>query len=596
MIPLHRYSKLLGHYLRPQWRTTVLMAVLLLVSIGLQLVVPQILRFFIDTAEAGGSLESLSWAAFLFLGIAVSTQLLSAAATYYAADVGWTATNAMREDLARHCLGLDMSFHTSRTPGELIERIDGDVTALSNFFSQFSVRVLGGALMLAGILVILWLESTAVGIALTLFTLTVFVALFLTRNVAVAATKDERETSAQLFGFVEERLAGLDDLRANGGGDYAMQSFTRVAREFFYKGRRAWMKRSSIWMLSYGLFTIGDLITLGAAIYLYQQGSITLGTAYLFFTYMLMLEAPIEQITQQMQELQKAGAGIGRVDELFAIKSELPRGKDVALPKGALPLSFERLGFAYGDKRILEDVTFRLGSGKVLGLLGRTGSGKTTMTRLIFRLYDPTTGSVKLGGVDTRDAAPESLRERVGMVTQEVQLFHAPVRDNLTFFGGDVPDARIEAVLRDLGLGGWLDGLEDGLNTMLAASGGGLSAGQAQLLAFARVFLKDPGLVILDEPSSRLDPATEQLLERAVDKLLQGRTAIIIAHRLETIKRADDILVLKDGRILEHGSRAALVRDKDSHFARLLRAGGRTDLDDPEDIENALDDTLKEPA
>jgi ATP-binding cassette subfamily B protein len=592
MIPLARYTKLLGHYLRPQWRTAVLMAVLLLLSIGLQLVVPQILRFFIDTARAGGSLESLTRAAFLFLGIAVATQLLSAAATYYAADVGWTATNAMREDLARHCLSLDMSFHTARTPGELIERIDGDVTALSNFFSQFSVRVLGGALMLAGILVILWLESAAVGIALTLFTLAVFVALFLTRNVAVSATKDEREASAQLFGFVEERLAGLDDLRANGGGGYAMQSFTRVARDFFFRGRRAWMKRSSIWMLSYGMFTVGDLITLGAAIYLFQQGSISLGTAYLFFQYMLMLEAPIEQITQQMQELQKAGAGIGRIDELFALKSELPRGKDAQLPTGALPLSFERLGFAYGDKRILDDVTFRLGAGKVLGLLGRTGSGKTTLTRLIFRLYDPTSGGVKLGGVDTRDAAPESLRERVGMVTQEVQLFHAPVRDNLTFFSKDMPDARIEVVLRDLGLGGWLDGLENGLDTTLAASGGGLSAGQAQLLAFARVFLKDPGLVILDEPSSRLDPATEQLLERAVDKLLQGRTAIIIAHRLETVKRADDILVLKDGHILEHGSRQALLRDSGSHFACLLRAGGHTDLDDPED---ALDEPLKEP-
>ena len=593
MIPLARYAKLLGRYLRPQWRTALLMAVLLLTSIGLQLLVPQILRFFIDTARAGGSLESLTRAAFLFLGVAVVTQLLSAAATYFAADVGWTATNAMREDLARHCLGLDMSFHTSRTPGELIERIDGDVTALSNFFSQFSVRVFGGALMLIGILVILWLESPPVGIALTGFTLAVFVALFLTRNVAVAATRDERESSAQLFGFVEERLAGLDDLRANGGGGYAMQSFTQVARNFFFRGRRAWMKRSSVWMLSYGLFTVGDLITLGAAIYLFQQGSITLGTALLFFTYMLMLEEPIEQITQQMQELQKAGAGIGRIDELFALKSELPRGKDTALPGGALPLSFEHLGFAYGDKRILDDVSFRLEAGKVLGLLGRTGSGKTTLTRLIFRLYDPTSGSVKLGGVDTRDTLPESLREGVGMVTQEVQLFHASVRDNLTFFSSDISDERITAVLRDLGLGTWLGGLEHGLDTMLSASGGGLSAGQAQLLAFARVFLKDPGLVILDEPSSRLDPATERLLERAVDKLLRGRTAIIIAHRLETVRRADDILVLQDGRILEHGPRRALVSNPNSHFARLLQAGGQSDLDEPE-LEEVLTDTLEE--
>ncbi len=592
MIPLARYSNLLGKYLRPQWRKALLMAVLLLTSIGLQLVVPQILRVFIDTAQSGEGLDVLIRSALVFLAVAFATQLLSAAATYFAADVGWTATNAIREDLAAHTLALDMSFHTSRTPGELIERIDGDVTSLSNFFSQFSVRVLGGALMLAGILVILWLENVWVGLALTLFTAVVFVALFMTRNIAVAATKDEREASAQLFGYVEERLAGLDDLRANGGGDYAMQSFTRVAREYFFRGRRAWMRRSSIWMLSYGLFTVGDLITLGAAIYLYLQGSITLGTAYLFFQYMLMLEAPIEQITQQMQELQKAGAGIGRIDELFAMTSELPEGKGDTLPGCALPLHFAGVGFAYGDKRILDDVTFRMQAGKVLGLLGRTGSGKTTLTRLIFRLYDPTSGSVRLAGCDTRDVTAESLRSRVGMVTQEVQLFHASVRDNLTFFGRDVPDARIEEVLRELGLGSWLDGLPNGLDTVLASSGGGLSAGQAQLLAFARVFLKDPGLVILDEPSSRLDPATEQLLERAVDKLLAGRTAIIIAHRLETVRRADDILILRDGRILEHGERVALLRDPNSSFSRLLRAGGHGDAG--ADLDAALGESLNE--
>jgi len=588
MTPYKRYALLLARYVRPQWRKASLMAVFLFGSIGLQLVVPQILRFFIDSAQAGGSVEVLVRAALFFLAAALVNQLLSAAATYYGADVGWTATNQMREDLARHCLKLDMSFHTARTPGELIERIDGDVTALSNFFSQFAVRVFGGMLLLVGILVLLWLENAWVGLALTLFTLGVFYALNRTREVAVPATKEEREASAQLFGFVEERLSGLDDLRANGGGAYAMQSYAFVARDFFYKGRRAWMKRSSVWMLSYGMFTVGDLITLGAAIYLYNAGAISIGTAYLFFQYMLMLEGPIEQITQQMQELQKAGAGIGRIDELFRLQSELPRGRDVELPPGALPVAFERVSFAYGDKTILDEVSFRVGAGKTLGLLGRTGSGKTTITRLIFRLYDPTSGTVRLGGVDTREAAPEALRRGVGMVTQEVQLFHASVRDNLTFFDVSVPDAKIEAVLRDLGLGSWLDGLPEGLHTMLAASGGGLSAGQAQLLAFARVFLRDPGLVILDEPSSRLDPATERLLERAVDKLLAGRTAIIIAHRLETVRRADDILVLEGGRVLEHGPRKRLASDPRSRFSKLLRAGGHTSLDEAQ--EDADDD------
>jgi ATP-binding cassette subfamily B protein len=165
------------------------------------------------------------------------------------------------------------------------------------------------------------------------------------------------------------------------------------------------------------------------------------------------------------------------------------------------------------------------------------------------------------------------VRGKVGIVTQDIQLFHAPVRDNLTFFDPSITDDRILAVLRDLGLWDWYQALPNGLDTPLAAGGGGLSAGQAQLLAFARVFLKDPAIVVLDEASSRLDPSTEQRLERAIDRLLQGRTVIIIAHRLATVQRADRILILQEGRVLEHGSREALARDPHSRFAELLRVG-----------------------
>jgi ABC-type multidrug transport system fused ATPase/permease subunit len=168
----------------------------------------------------------------------------------------------------------------------------------------------------------------------------------------------------------------------------------------------------------------------------------------------------------------------------------------------------------------------------------------------------------------------DDVRQRVGIVTQDVQLFRASVRDNLTFFDRErITDAQILRALDDLGLSSWYQSLPQGLDTELASEGAGLSAGEAQLLAFTRVFLKDPGLVILDEASSRLDPATEQLIERAVDTLLQGRTGIIVAHRLATVHRADQILILEDGRIREYGAYDALVREPDTHFARLLRTG-----------------------
>jgi ABC-type multidrug transport system fused ATPase/permease subunit len=207
----------------------------------------------------------------------------------------------------------------------------------------------------------------------------------------------------------------------------------------------------------------------------------------------------------------------------------------------------------------------------VLGVVGRTGSGKTTLTRLLPRFYDPLTGVVRLGGADLRTVQLAAVRARIGLVTQEVHLFDASVRDNLTLFDGGVPDDRLVGVLDTLGLAGWLRELPRGLNTPVGFGGVGLSAGQAQILACARVFLRDPDLVILDEASSRLDPATERLVHAALGRLLDGRTGIIVAHRLATIAYADDILLLEDGQVREYGPRLALAADPTSRFARLLR-------------------------
>jgi ABC-type multidrug transport system fused ATPase/permease subunit len=222
---------------------------------------------------------------------------------------------------------------------------------------------------------------------------------------------------------------------------------------------------------------------------------------------------------------------------------------------------------------VLHDLSFTLQEGHVLGVLGRTGSGKTTLARLLLRLYDVQEGMIRVGGVPVQDAHLHDLRRHIGMVTQDVQLFHASVRDNLTFFDRSIPDERILAALDDLGLTAWCRSLPMGLDTELGSDGEGLSAGEAQLLAFTRVFLADPGLVILDEASSRLDPATEQLIERAVSKLLAGRTGIVIAHRLGTIQRADEILILEHGCMLEHSDRASLASDPASRFYQLLQTG-----------------------
>ena len=220
---------------------------------------------------------------------------------------------------------------------------------------------------------------------------------------------------------------------------------------------------------------------------------------------------------------------------------------------------------------MLRNLSFELGPERVLGLIGPTGTGKTTLSRLLFRLYDPDEGIVRLGSKDIRDATIVELREHVGMVTQDVRLFQGTVRDNLTFLDRSVPDARLLKIIDDLGLMRWFRRLPDGLNTELRPDGGGMSAGEAQLLAFARVFLKNPGLVVLDEASSRLDRATEQLIERALDRLVRGRTVIVIAHHLVTVQRCDEIMILEDGRIVEHGERRQLADDPTSRFYKLLQ-------------------------
>lgn len=576
---MSRNAAFLVRYLRPHGPKVGALGLCLFASIGLQLFIPQLLRSFIDQAPGKGPLSDLTRLGLTYLGLSVVNQLLSAASTYLAASAGWDATNLLRGDLFRHCLSLDAAFHKDRMPGEMIERIDGDVTSLSNFFSQFLVRVTGAVALMAGVLILMWRESWVVGLALTLFTGITLLILHWRREAAVEPTRQEREASALLFGFIEERLTGIDDIRANGAGRYVMHRFAETQSRWFGITAHAWWVRGTIWMSMTALFAGGYVLALSLGVWLFLSGLTTLGTVYLFFSYMSMLESPLDQITQQLQEFQKAAAGLRRVSELFDTPKRVVSGLLVLAPQ-AHAVEFENVSFRYVEQDVLKDVSFRLAAGESLGLLGRTGSGKTTLVRLLFRLHDATRGRVLLDGRDLAQTDLEALRRRVGLVTQDVQIFHGTVRDNLTFFDKSVPDSLIWRILADLELRQWIEHLPQGLDTVLE-SGGGLSAGQAQLLAFGRAFLRNPGLVILDEPSSRLDPATERLLSNAIGRLLEKRTGIIIAHRLSTVERVDKIMVLAGGRIVEFGRREDLARDPASRYSALIRmASGAATLDE----------------
>ena len=572
-----RYLSLLSTYLRPQWRSVVFLVCTLSASIILQLFNPQILRTFIDTASAGGTTSSLIREGILFIGIALAQQFISIASIYLTTNVAWTATNQLRSDLVAHCLSLDLSYHKLRSPGEMIERIDGDVSSLTNFFSQFVINLCTSIILLIAILLLLFLIDWRIGSIMTTFSIIALLFLMRLRKHATPLSHAMRQTTTTFYGFLSERLVGTEDIRANGANAYVLQRFYVLIKEWAQSFRAAQIAIATMSISSLLLFVIGTALALFISSYVWMQGAISIGVVYLIYAYTDQLAQPIQQIQQQLQDLQMAEACIQRIEELRETKSALRDGIYTLQTKEALSITFNNVTFGYiVNEPILHQLRFSLEKGKVLGILGRTGSGKTTLARLLFRLYDPQDGSIDLNGLPLQTLQLRSLRQSVGMVTQDVQLFHATVRDNLTFFNQTISTTQIYQALDDVGLQYWYQALPDGLETLLGSGSEGVSAGEAQLLAFARVFLTHPGLVILDEASSRLDPATEHAIEQAIDKLFTQRTAIVIAHRLSTIQRVDDILILDNGRIQEYGPRILLQNDPMSRFSQLLRTGLET--------------------
>jgi ATP-binding cassette subfamily B protein len=305
-----------------------------------------------------------------------------------------------------------------------------------------------------------------------------------------------------------------------------------------------------------------------------KNGSITIGTVYLIIHYINLLTGPIRELTWQLESLQNVGASVERITELTQRTCRIVDGSTHLLKTEPLTISFDDVSFAYQDNEpVLRHISFNLPSSKILGLLGRTGSGKTTLARLVFRFYDTSSGHIRINGINLKQMDRRAIRNRVGLVTQDVQLFKGTIKDNITLFDRDIEDDLIHTAIAELELSDWYNSLENGLDTVIDTDAKNISAGEAQLLALTRVFLRNPGLIILDEASSRLDPVTEQHIERAINKLLHNRTTIIIAHRLSTLQRVDEIMILDDGEILEHGDRGKLARDHSSHYSKILQLG-----------------------
>jgi ABC-type multidrug transport system fused ATPase/permease subunit len=570
-----QWRRLIDTYLRPHRRLVVWLGLSLFATIGLQVGTPQVIRLFVDraTGRQDGAIGTL--AALYVLAVLVQ-QACRVVTVWLGEAVGWRTTNELRADLMAHCLGLDPSFHARHTPGEMIERVDGDLTGLSLFFAQFLLTVIGNVLLLVGVLVVVTVQHPEAGAVLSGFAVVALVSLVLVRRVAAGPQERLRESSAELFGYLEERLVATQDIRSCAAEAHVFRGFYERARDRIRRVTRSRVAGSTAGIVNTALGATANTLAFAIPAVLVSRGHVTIGAAFVLYFYAQLLMQPLTGVSDQVQGLQQAIAGGRRVLAVLDLTSDIVDGPGRDdLPSGTgLGLHFDHVSFGYeDDPDVLTDLDLDVRPGEVVGLVGRTGSGKSTVAKLAVRLHDPREGRILLGGIDLRELTKAQVRTRVVLVTQEVHVLSATVRDNLTLFEPSVSDERIHAAVQALGLGEWFDRLPEGLDTVVRHGGAGMSAGEAQLLSFGRAFLADPAVVVLDEASSRLDRITESLVETAVDHLLAGRTAILIAHRLQTLDRCDSIVVLEHGRVVEQGPRRALADDPASHFGALLRTG-----------------------
>ncbi len=563
---------IVSRYLRPFTGRVILLGAFTSADIACDLAMPYLLARFVDAVIENAPLGDLGMLAVGFASVAFLGQLITAAFVTLAEDLGMRATNLVRADVLSKVLSLDTAWHNTHTAGELIERIDGDTAHLNTLLSDMLPKLTSRALLLVAVIVAFFVVDLRIGVASVIFVPLVFFTLYRLQQPNERLFDAERSRSAHLFGLIEERLGGVEDIRANGAVRYTVNRLLIASRDWAKAASRARLAVGIAWGAPSVAFSGFLVLILAIGAGLLGGAAVSIGSLLLLKQLSNLMSFPLTEIGQKISDLLEATASAKRLDSLLRLQTSVVDSGDRQLPAGALSVQFKNVEFYYPDGAapVLSDVSFAVPPGGVLGVLGRTGSGKSTLSRLVCRLYDVSSGCIEINGIPVAEVSRGSLRKAITLVTQDVQIFSASVRDNVALFDPALSDAAVIAAIEAVGLRGWLDALPAGLATLLGSGGASLSAGQAQLLALARAFTRDPGLVILDEASSRLDPATEAQLEHAITRLLIGRTAIVIAHRLKTVERADHIAIFEEGRLVEFGARASLAADAASRYAALI--------------------------
>jgi ATP-binding cassette subfamily B protein len=565
------FGSFLIKYLKGQKKSLILLAVFFIGNIALQIFSPQVLSYFIDSAESGKTMGYIIMIVLLYMITIVMNMAGGVCESYYAKSFGWRITNIFRKDVMAHFLKIDMEHHEKWTSGEMIARLDEDVEGLFTYFYMLIFKLVGSTLLMVGILIALVVKNWVIAAAMLIFSIASVWIFKAIQDYGIKLYVKRSAAISKFNGIMKERIDNVVEIRTNAAEKYSLHILNAAMKKRFKESLPAGMMYSRLWSASTILNAIVTILSLAIAVLLWDKGLITLGTVYLIHTYSNLIFDRLQDFRNYLSTLQTSKAGLMRVKEMLDIESSIAEGikeidgRDVAL-------EVKNLSFGYSeDNDVLHGISFELSPGDRLGVMGETGCGKTTLAKVIARLYEFKKGEILLNGVSVKELSSESLRSSIAYCTQEVQFLHGTLRDNITLYNDDFSDKEILDAIKQMGLTKWLEKFPEGLGTYLEMGENNLSAGEVQLISIVRLFLKDPAIVILDEISSRLDYATEQRILSALDVLTHNRTVITIAHKMSALRWSDSIMILKGGRIVEYGRKEELEKDREGRFYSLCK-------------------------